>query len=403
MARVNLTPKLQIIWRSVVKSQVESALKNATPVESLIALREDCEAYIEKAFKKDNGFFTAQKAAYEAIFDAKSSESATLLANYADNLAVKGTDETKLQKFMQIFKYLSSKDYFEAIYLKKMSHRLLRGITYNLDNEKIIVGKMKEECGTQFMSKAESMFTDLEVTPKIDQNSEFNVTVVSQGVWTPACITLSIPHEIEPYMKRIKDAQTQFDHFYKEKNLGKSVTWDYALSYVQLFCPQLDNIFLDVSGVQACVLLWFNDHKVATIDEIVAKYNLTKPVLKKELDILEAIHIVNINADKKELSLNTKFTSSKKKINVLEFAEDSEEPSIREQVLGERKTIIEACITKILKFRKKCTHTDLLALLHPQLQFNAEITDIKQCIENLITLEYIKRDEENNAEYIYIT
>jgi len=58
---------------------------------------------------------------------------------------------------MQIFKLLTIKDYFEALYLKGMSKRLLGEVAPNIAIEKSIVNKFKDECGGQFLSNADTM------------------------------------------------------------------------------------------------------------------------------------------------------------------------------------------------------------------------------------------------------
>ena len=66
----------------------------------------------------------------------------------------KGSNESeineKLDKVIQIFRYLQDKDIFEGFYKTSLSKRLLDQRSVSEDAEKALVLKLKEECGFQF-------------------------------------------------------------------------------------------------------------------------------------------------------------------------------------------------------------------------------------------------------------
>ena len=56
----------------------------------------------------------------------------------------------RLDKVIQIFRYLQDKDIFEGFYKNSLAKRLLDARSSNEEAEKQLVLKLKEECGFQF-------------------------------------------------------------------------------------------------------------------------------------------------------------------------------------------------------------------------------------------------------------
>lgn len=61
-------------------------------------------------------------------------------------------------------RYLQEKDVFEKYYKQHLAKRLLSGRTTSDDAERTMLIKLKTECGYQFTSKLESMFTDIKTS-----------------------------------------------------------------------------------------------------------------------------------------------------------------------------------------------------------------------------------------------
>lgn len=71
--------------------------------------------------------------------------------------------EGVLDRVMVLFRAVHGKDTFEAFYKKDLSKRLLLGKSASVDMEKIMLSKLKTECGSGFTQKLEGMFTDVEL------------------------------------------------------------------------------------------------------------------------------------------------------------------------------------------------------------------------------------------------
>lgn len=94
---------------------------------------------------------------------------------------------------------------------KKLSRRLLFDKSANDDHERLILSKLKQQCGGQFTSKMEGMVTDLALAK--ENHSQFNdylsgnafanpgidltVTVLTTGFWPSyKSSDLSLPAEM---------------------------------------------------------------------------------------------------------------------------------------------------------------------------------------------------------------
>ena len=121
--------------------------------------------------------FHAEKAAQRKLKDSfedfvnHDQRTASHLASYVDDLlknSLKGVSEAdaeiQLDRFVVIFRYLTDKDIFENFYKGLLSKRLLSGKSLSDDLEKQMIAKLKAECGYQFTSKLEGMFTDMQLS-----------------------------------------------------------------------------------------------------------------------------------------------------------------------------------------------------------------------------------------------
>lgn len=92
----------------------------------------------------------------------------------------------RLDRVIKIFRYLQDKDIFEGYYKNSLANRLLDQRTNSSSNggniledtEKLLVLKLKEECGFQFTQKLEVMFKDIKMSE--DTMSEFRATSLSK-------------------------------------------------------------------------------------------------------------------------------------------------------------------------------------------------------------------------------
>ena len=69
--------------------------------------------------------------------------------------------ERQLDQVILIFRYLQDKDVFESYYKQYLAKRLLHARSTPSDAERSMLAKLKGECGYQYTTKLEGMFTDI--------------------------------------------------------------------------------------------------------------------------------------------------------------------------------------------------------------------------------------------------
>ena len=96
------------------------------------------------------------------------------LASYIDELlkgGMKSLSETELEaqldKTIVLFRYLRDKDVFEDFQRGLLAKRLLNSKSVSEEAEKLMISKLKSDCGQQFTSKMEGMFLDINISKEI--------------------------------------------------------------------------------------------------------------------------------------------------------------------------------------------------------------------------------------------
>lgn len=100
----------------------------------------------------------------------------------------------KVDKVIQIFRYLQDKDVFESFYKSSFAKRLLDSRRVLEEAEKEVIKKLKEECGFEFTQRLEVMFKDIKMSEQRMQDFkkspsyqmlalDLNVKVLTTGHW----------------------------------------------------------------------------------------------------------------------------------------------------------------------------------------------------------------------------
>ena len=162
----------------------DDKLKPDEFVANVISLREKMMGVHQRSFSKDSNIDLTIKVAFENFLNQESEKTAMSLVYYLDDQFKKEfkslTDvevNDRLERVIKIFRYLQDKDVFEGFYKNSLSKRLLDirapgGQIPNEESEKLLVLKLKEECGFQYTQKLEVMFKDIKMSE--DTMKEFN-------------------------------------------------------------------------------------------------------------------------------------------------------------------------------------------------------------------------------------
>jgi len=196
---------MDVIDRRQIRLKVKEKDKSDDPtfVKELIELHDKYLEVVKRDFSGHAQFQRALKDAFVEIVNKSIGQysNAELMSTYCDRILKVGVEkfsesqvEENLEKVVQLFSYLTDKDLFAEIYRNQLAKRLLNQRSRSEDAEKLMISKLKVQCGTQFTSKMEGMLSDLAVAAKQRQEFmhrmreqesplDFSVQVLTTGFW----------------------------------------------------------------------------------------------------------------------------------------------------------------------------------------------------------------------------
>ncbi|XP_057461540.1 cullin-1-like [Actinidia eriantha] len=399
-------------------------------VRKVIELHDKYMACVNDCFGNHSLFHKALKEAFEVFCNKQvaGSSSAELLASFCDNILKKGGNEKlsdeaiedTIDKVVKLLAYISDKDLFAEFYRKKLSRRLLFDKSASDDHERLILTKLKQQCGGQFTSKMEGMVTDLTLArenqnyfeeylgnnPNANPGIDLTVTVLTTGFWPSyKSSDLCLPAEMVKCVEVFKE-------FYQTKTKHRKLTWIYSLGTCNINGKfEQKTIELIVGTYQAAALLLFNASDRLSYSEIKTQLNLADDDLVRLLQSLSCakykILVKEPNTKtvgpNDSFQFNSKFTDKMRRIRI-PLPPVDERKKVVEDVDKDRRYAIDASIVRIMKSRKALGHQQLVMECVEQLSrmFKPDFKAIKKRIEDLITRDYLERDKENPNLFRYL-
>eukprot|EP01114_Cavostelium_apophysatum_P003635 TRINITY_DN1368_c0_g1_i2.p1 TRINITY_DN1368_c0_g1~~TRINITY_DN1368_c0_g1_i2.p1 ORF type:complete len:736 (-),score=233.08 TRINITY_DN1368_c0_g1_i2:74-2281(-) len=400
-------------------------------VQSLLDLKDKYDRLMTSAFGGDKLFTQSLNQSFETFINLnqKSPEYISLFIDEKLKKGLKGVTEQEvdviLDKVMMLFRFIHEKDVFEKYYKQHLAKRLLLGRSVSDDAERNMIAKLKTECGYQFTSKLEGMFTDMKLSsdtmegfknyvrniePNPLEGVDLNVYVLTTGFWpTQTTTNCALPAEIQKCCE-------VFKKFYLSNHSGRRINWQTNMGSAELKAQfGAKKHELSVSTYQMVILMLFNDRSDISFKELVEATNIPIPDLKRNLLSLVAgkFKILTKEPDTKKIdegdtfSWNSKFKSKLFKVKVMTVVQKETEPERQEtrvKVDEDRKHQIEAAIVRIMKSRKTMEHSNLISEVTKQLasRFMPNPMVIKKRIESLIEREYLERSKTDRKVYNYL-
>ncbi|KAL8161506.1 hypothetical protein V2J09_012995 [Rumex salicifolius] len=420
--------------RDVGKQLVTDPEKAKDPVEFVQRLLDEKDKYddiIVSAFNNDKTFQNALNSSFEYFINlnSRSPEFISLFVDDKLRKCLKGVTEDDveiiLDKVMMLFRYLQEKDVFEKYYKQHLAKRLLSGKTVSDDAERSLIVKLKTECGYQFTSKLEGMFTDMKTSQDTMQGFYSSqgaetadgptlvVQVLTTGSWpTQPCPPCNLPAELSALCEK-------FRSYYLGTHTGRRLSWQTNMGTADLKATFGKNQKheLNVSTYQMCVLMLFNNADRLSYKEIEQATEIPSPELKRCLQSLACVKGKNVLRKEpmsKEIGetddflFNDKFSSKFYKVKigtvVAQKESEPEKQETRQRVEEDRKPQIEAAVVRIMKSRRVLDHNNIIAEVTKQLQsrFLSNPVEIKKRIESLIERDFLERDSVDRKLYRYL-
>ncbi|KAI3883553.1 hypothetical protein MKW92_044360 [Papaver armeniacum] len=408
------------------------AMQEQAFIRKVIELHDKYYAYVTISFKQDNLFHKALKEAFEGFCNKKvgNSSVAELLSTYSDGILRKGGSNEKLDddaieealdKIVCLLAYLEDKDLFAEFCKKKLSRRLLfEKNSAHDEHERSFLSKLKQQCGAQFTSKMEGMVNDLTLAREMQttykdhtdntdyshNGIDFNVTVLTTGYWPNyKTIDLRLPDQMAECVQLFKE-------FYNSKTNNRKLTFIYSMGTCNGIGKfQKKPIDLIVTTHQAAVLALFNGADKLSYSDIREQLNLTDDDVVRLLHSLSCAKYkilakepnTKIISQKDNFTWNVEFTDKMRRIKI-PLPPVDEKKKVIEDVDKDRRYAIDASIVRIMKARKVLQYNDLVSECVEQLSrmFKPDFKVIKKRIEDLISREFLEREEGSANTFRYL-
>lgn len=400
--------------------------KNDDPkfVKAIIELHEKYLGVVRKDFSGHSLFQKALKDAFVEIVNKNVGQFTTseLMSTFCDRILKSGGEklsetevEENLEKIVQLFSYLTDKDLFAEIYRNQLAKRLLNQRSTSEDAEKLMIAKLKVQCGTQFTSKMEGMLSDLAVGSQqrqefeqrmrqVDTSLDFGVQVLTTGFWpTYKSPQVTLTEEMSKCMNVFKD-------WHEQKHQKRKLQWVLTQGSATVRGTFGKKSYdMQVSTLQAIALDALSGGETVGFEALAQRLNLEDDILKPLLHSLSCGKFKVISKSPASNKINStdtftanpKFSSNMRKIRIPMPSLDSSFST--KKVEENRQIAIEAAIVRIMKARKTLPHQQLLSEVLNQLSFfNPNPRVVKKRIEALIDREYLERNADNPSVYNYL-
>ncbi|KAI8388291.1 Cullin [Radiomyces spectabilis] len=190
----------------------ETAKENDV-ITALATFKRKTDVLVMHSFEEDERFTLALKHGFEYFINLRENNASELLAEHTDRiLRIDKLDYSLLEQGMLVFRYVSGKDAYGVLYKRDLAKRLLLDVA-NPRTEKLMIAKMKKECGPAYTSKLEGMLRDIKHSR--DLMNEF----------------------------KFREAEDLYKAFYSVKYTGRRLTWQNSLGVCQVAAnyPQASN------------------------------------------------------------------------------------------------------------------------------------------------------------------
>ncbi|KAK1948483.1 Cullin-1 [Phytophthora citrophthora] len=343
--------------------------------------------------------------------------------------------EQKIENISVVFCLIDDKDIFKKYYSKFLAKRLIKGTSTSNDMEILLIQKLRDICGCDFVSKLQKMLKDKMLSKElmnsftawleekdIDLRSEdaanslaielhhgvsYHCDVLTAGAWPIS----SAAAELKIFLPPALEAHTKlFTQFYTGRSTGRKLLWIHHLSFgmVQSHCFSKRYEFL-LSFYQMLILVQFNTTTTIQRSDIVQRTNIQEQDCTHHLTSLVKAKILTSDGDATNptYAINFGFSSRKLRVSAIPNSPVESPKAVKvptREVEEDRKMSLQAAIVRVLKTRRDIHQAQLMHEVAEMLvnQFVPTTTSIKQNVEILIQKEYLRRHDDDKTRFLYV-
>ncbi|KAF1793408.1 Cullin protein, neddylation domain [Phytophthora cactorum] len=394
----------------VQKFQQEETTKNPEGyIEALVQVRNKYFELIKDAF----GFHPLMRTALDQKHGCSRAlllpgSPRSVLPPLLDDLL-----EQKIESISVVFCLIDDKDIFKKYYSKFLAKRLIKGTFASNDMEILLIQKLRDICGCDFVSKLQKMMKDKMLSKELMDSftawlEEKDIELRSEDAANALpLIFISCNIFLPPAMEAHTNLFTQF---YTGRSTGRKLLWIHHLSFgmIQSHCFDKRYEFL-LSFYQMLILVQFNTAKEMNRSDIVQLTNIPEQDCAHHLASLVKAKILTSdgNVANPTYAINFGFSSRKLRISAVPNS-PVESPKVAKaptrEVEEDRKMSLQAAIVRVLKTRRDIRQAQLMHEVAEMLvnQFAPTTTAIKQNVEILIQKEYLRRHEDDQTRFLYV-
>ncbi|CAH0478452.1 unnamed protein product [Peronospora belbahrii] len=343
--------------------------------------------------------------------------------------------EQKIENISVVFCLIDDKDVFKKYYSKFLAKRLIKGTSVSSDMEVLLILKLRDICGCDFVSKLQKMLKDKMLSKELlhsfsawleEKDTElrsedasnasaielhhtvtYYCDVLTAGAWPIS--SAAAEHKI--ILPPAFEAHTRlFTKFYTGRSTGRKLLWVHNLSFgmIQSHCFEKRYEFL-LSFYQILVLLQFNTATEIARSDMVRLTNIPEKDCTHHMASLVKLKLLTSNGaiENPTYAINFGFTSRKLRLSAVPNTPVESPKTVKvtpREVAEDRKMSLQAAIVRVLKTRRDIHQAQLVNEVIQMLvnQFVPTATAIKQNVEILIQKEYLRRHDDDQARFLYV-
>lgn len=260
---------------------------------------------------------------------------------------------------MTVFKYITEKDVFLKFYTNHLSRRLINFTSASEDAETNMIGKLKEQCGTEYTTKPQSMFTDMTMSKELnDAFKTFTTSSVDEkdsALIDAYVLVLGAAHWPLQTSKHgfnvpseLTHTVTRFERFYDKKHSGRKLIWLWQHGTATIQTKYLSQKLQFLTNAhQAAIFLLFNTMDSFTAQQACDLTGIPKKMIEDQCGSALKLKVLQKEGDVMSLNKGYKSKNMRVKLNVpIRGEQKAETADVMKSVDEDRKFMIQATIVR---------------------------------------------------------